>query len=102
MRGKTTQTMTQVNIQVTGTEDDVLNFVALCTKINIIGQRDTERTISLRVKGDSGHPLSFQSVNTLVGNVQVDLVEHCSKRIGEVFNRIIDKTSYITNIDHTI
>ena len=54
--------MVKLNIEIIGEETEILEFAALCSKIEILGSIGASRTIPLDVDGDGSARLRFKII----------------------------------------
>lgn len=91
--------MVKINIELTGNEEDVLSFVGLCSKIELLGLWGASRTIPVDVDGDGSANLRFNIKADVQDRGEVDLIDEWWKHNKDKFNEEVDndkiKTHYI-------
>lgn len=90
--------MVKVNIELFGDEEEVLEFVGLCAKIELLGSWGANRTIPLAVDGDGSARLKFNIISEVKNQGKVDLIESWTKVNREQFKKQVDseiETHYI-------
>lgn len=88
----------KVVIELTGNEDDVLSFIGLCSKIELLGIWGASRIIPVDVDGDGSARLHFNIEAEVEGRGKVDLVEAWWEKNKENFKKQLDskiQTHYI-------
>lgn len=91
--------MVKINIEVSGNKEDVLSFVGLCSKIELLGLWGANRTIPVDVDGDGSADLRFKIEAEVENEGTVDLIDEWWKHNRDKFNEEVDnnkiKTHYI-------
>lgn len=90
--------MVKLNIELVGNEEDVLSFVGLCAKIELLGIWGASRTIPVDVDGDGSGRLTFNIKAEVEGKGEIDLIESWRKKHRDDFQKQINdkiKTHYI-------
>lgn len=67
--------MKKINIELIGNEEDVLSFVGLCAKIELLGIWGASRTIPVDVDGDGSARLNFKVEAEVENKGKVDLIQ---------------------------
>lgn len=91
--------MVKLNIELVGNEEDVLSFVALCAKIQVLGQYGASRTIPVDIDGDGSARLYF-NIKTKIKDKdeEVDLIDVWMEKRLKSFKEEVDneiETHYI-------
>lgn len=90
--------MKKITIEVVGEESELLEFVALCAKIELLGMWGCNRTIPVEVDGDGSGRLIFSSFADVKDKGTVDLMHAWCNYGQDDFKIQIDneiKTHYI-------
>lgn len=77
----------KVNIELVGNEEDVLSFIALCGKIQIIGELGTSGTIPVNIDGDGSARLWFKVEAQVKDMGKIDLISQWREHNGDNFKR---------------
>jgi len=82
--------MARINIEVIGDSTEILEFVALCGKIELLGHFGANRTIPVTVDGDGSGQLLFKANATVDGKENVDLIGIWKTKQSENFESEVD------------
>lgn len=82
--------MIKVNIELSGNEEDVLSFIGLCAKIQLLGEIGSSTTIPVCVDGDGSANLAFKIVAEVLGKGEVDMVRAWKERYRDSFLKQAD------------
>lgn len=88
----------KVNIELIGNEEDVLSFIGLCAKIELLGIWGANRTIPVTVDGDGSARLIFNAKAEVENRGTVDLVQFWKENNRDDFEEQLYseiKTHYI-------
>ena len=88
----------KVTIELVGNQDDVLSFIGLCAKIELLGIWGASRTIPVDVDGDGSARLKFNIQAEVENKGKVDLVQAWREKNKDNFKKQIDskiETHYI-------
>ena len=88
----------KVIIELVGNQDDVLSFVGLCAKIELLGIWGASRTIPVDVDGDGSARLNFNIEAEVENKGKVDLVQAWWEKNKDNFEKQLDskiETHYI-------
>ncbi len=82
-------------IEISGGNAEVLEFIALCAKIEILSSVGANRTIEVVVDGDGSADLKFNAIATVesqIGDhlIEVDLIEMWKEKNRNQFIKQID------------
>lgn len=82
--------MVKLKIELVGNEDDVLSFVSLCAKIELLGIWGASRTIPVDVDGDGSARLKFDIKANIVDKGEIDLIDVWWSKNKETFKMQLD------------
>jgi hypothetical protein len=82
--------MAKITIELVGNEDDVLSFVGLCAKIELLGLWGASRTIPVSVDGDGSARLIFNITTNVKNQGETDLIQSWWTANKEDFKKQID------------
>lgn len=87
--------MIKQTIEITGSDTEVLEFIALCAKIELLSSVGANRTIEVTVDGDGSADLKFNAIaitDSEAGDsiIEVDLVKMWIERNRNQFIEQID------------
>lgn len=88
----------KVTIELVGNQDDVLSFIGLCAKIELLGIWGASRTIPVDVDGDGSARLKFNIEAEVANKGKVDLVQAWWEKNKDNFKKQLDskiETHYI-------
>jgi len=88
----------KVTIELVGNQDDVLSFIGLCAKIELLGIWGASRTIPVDVDGDGSARLKFNIEAEVKSKGKVDLVQAWWEKNKDNFKKQLDskiETHYI-------
>lgn len=88
----------KLNIELIGNEEDVLSFVGLCAKMELLGIYGASRTIPVDIDGDGSARLKFNIEAEVEGKGRVDLIQAWLDKNKERFKNQLDskiETHYI-------
>ena len=82
----------KVIIELVGNQEDVLSFIGLCAKIELLGMWGSSRTIPVNVDGDGSARLQFNIEAEVKDKGKVDLVQSWWKNNKDNFKKQVDST----------
>lgn len=82
--------MVKLKIELVGNEEDVLSFVGLCAKIELLGICGASRTIPVDVDGDGSARLKFDIKANVADKGEVDLIDAWWLKNKENFKKQLD------------
>lgn len=88
----------KVNIELVGNQEDVLSFVGLCAKIELLGIWGASRTIPVDIDGDGSARLKFNIEAEVKNKGKVDLIQSWWEVNKDNFKKQVDnkiETHYI-------
>ena len=88
----------KVTIELVGNQEDVLSFIALCAKIELLGIWGASRTIPVDVDGDGSARLRFNIEAEVENRGKVDLIQSWWEKNKENFKKQLNseiETHYI-------
>lgn len=91
--------MKKINLEITGNEDSILEFIALCGKIEMLCSSGSSRRIMVDIDGDGSANLKFKSTAKVVDLGEVDLIKAWVYEKSVNFIKIIDSGK---DIKHSI
>lgn len=91
--------MKKINIEITGNEDSILEFIALCGKIEMLCSSGSSRRIMVDIDGDGSANLKFKATTEVVNLGKVDLIKSWKDENSENFMNKIDSGK---DIKHSI
>lgn len=80
----------KVNIGLIGDEDDVLSFIALCGKIQMLGELGASRIIPVDIDGDGSARFRFKIEAEVKDIGPIDLITQWRKHNGDNFKNQIE------------
>ncbi len=89
--------MVKLTIELFGNEEDVLSFVGLCSKIELMGLWGVSRTIPLSVDGDGSADLKFNIKANIENKGEVDLIKAWKEKYKEKFQNEVDSSEMQTH-----
>lgn len=91
--------MVKVNIKLTGNEENVLSFIELCAKIQLLSDLGVSAIIPVEVDGDGSTDLKFSIKAEVEGEGKIDMIDSWKKHNTKIFMCQIDngnlETQYI-------
>lgn len=82
--------MVKLKIELVGNEEDVLSFVGLCAKIELLGIWGASRTIPVDIDGDGSARLKFDIKANVADKGEVDLIDAWWSKNKENFKKQLD------------
>jgi len=89
--------MIKLNIELTGNEEDVLSFVGLCAKIQLLSMWGSSRIIPVSIDGDGSCDLKFNIITEVKDKGEVDLIKEWKYIHKDTFYKEIDKEKLETH-----